>query len=84
MTRAEQNRFKKALEDFVRDATSSPASAQKALEKTGIYTRSGRVSSNYGGSKSSGTGKVTGSGPIAPSGNSTGKRTVRTKAMTAA
>lgn len=84
MTRAEQNRFKKALEDFVRDATSSQASAQKALEKTGIYTRTGKVSSNYGGGRPSGIGKATGPVPSALPGNSTGKRTVRTKAMTAA
>ena len=49
MTRAEQNRFKKALEAYVRDATASEAAAQKALGKTGIFTKSGKVSQRYGG-----------------------------------
>lgn len=56
MTRAEQHRIKKALEDFVRDAVETEASARKALEKTGIFTKAGRISRHYGGSNSKGTG----------------------------
>ena len=49
MTSAERDRLKKAVQDFCRDATASQEAAEKTLVATGIYTKSGRVSANYGG-----------------------------------
>lgn len=49
MTRAEQNRLKRALEAYVRDATVNEHTARKALKETGIFTKGGKVSARYGG-----------------------------------
>jgi hypothetical protein len=40
-------RFKKAAVKFTKQVTRSPATAQKALIKAGILTKSGKLSKSY-------------------------------------
>jgi hypothetical protein len=50
MTDAERNTEILALiERYTRNATKSKAAARKALIKTGVYTKSGKLSARYGG-----------------------------------
>jgi hypothetical protein len=49
MTPDEKARIEKALVDFARDAVASREAARLALVKTGIFTRDGRLTPEYGG-----------------------------------
>jgi hypothetical protein len=71
MTRAEQNRLKAALDAYVRAATVSESAAKAALGRTGIFTRTGKLSINYGGPKKSARKKAA---DVAPAGDPVAKK----------
>lgn len=47
MDPARIKRLEKALEDFTREYTSSPAKAKEAMVMSGIYLENGELSPNY-------------------------------------
>lgn len=47
MTREAVERFRKAAEDFTREALRSKESALKVLVDSGIYTKSGKLAKKY-------------------------------------